>query len=289
MDYRKYLEQHHSQPTHTSIESVFFRPSSEGLLESLGDTFRNMRHGKTEKIPANSDMKQVLSRTYLNYSWLSNRRFVEGTVSVKGGNYLQGNWEAQARKLLQASRAAAHQDEQLVIKLTHQIDTVSQFFASGKWKDAKACRAFLDKLIFNDDLNDPKWTQPTEAYQAPETAKLPALDKDGVQATAKLMLELYEGNRLATPFGKKWYDRLAPMGGDKMYTSDNPFEDEIDKHWSSDPELADKLKYLVNEVSECAYGAEHSYYHASESYQHYYVYITNYIEAMAKWIDASVK
>jgi hypothetical protein len=286
MDIEKYLATQHGN------QSAEFL-SVENFKDTVGDFWRDLKHGKKEKLTYGTELKNALKRTYLNPSWLGHRRFVGGSVSVVGGSLLEGQWEAKARGILAHAQAGAKKDEALVLNALKSIEPALKLFASGDWKSEDKVIAFLNKWGDYEDrlesMTNPKWSPPVEVIEKPETIKLPALDQRGVVHTAEFIVELFEGNYMSHPFGEAWKHKLAPVGGVELYGDDNPVLQAVYDLHDRNSKLSSWLRDVLEAVSEYAYSIENSYYHNSEAWQHYYVSLTNYQEAMSRWIDLSVR
>lgn len=262
--------------------------SCEGIVEAVGDVFRNIFHGSKKKFNPrdSSDVIRKLEQTYQNANWLSKRRFVTGEVTLRGefdAGILSSNYKADIEKLKSEITAAGKTNIAIVDKLWKKIESVCKELDSGAWKNEDKCQELLPKVPAPEQ---PKYKDVAPRVFPKADVKLPALTKEEVVEVCKLVVDLIYVRVHAYPF-EEWDNGLwiwvsgtmFPKWGKKSYG-----DYMADRHYGKGrtPEIVHKLFYAVDDFRAAA---EIPY----RDLEHMYEAPVTYMKALIHWIDASVK
>lgn len=217
MDIQKFLDEqaHHNNDGQVSIEN-YLMVSEEGFLQSVGDIFRNIRHGRPPKLTDAKGEPHLrradLEKTYLNPAWLAKRRFVEGEVKVNvaGKNFI-GDYNKEMRKLADAWQVTCSANQQLGKQYYEKVKPAFEFVSAFKYRDYDLLTKFTESL-------DLKYTKPAfvgldDSWDiSKEGATLPALTKESVEKLVKTLVNLcnslFETHGLYKPWERDYYTTL---------------------------------------------------------------------------------
>ena len=241
MDIQKFLDEqaHHNNDGQVSIEN-YLMVSEEGFFQSVGDVFRNIRHGRPPKLTNDKGApmlrREVLDKTYFNSEWLSKRRFVEGDVKVgTAGKNFAGDYNVEMRKLADAWKVICSANQKIGASYYAKVKPAFVFVSEFKNRNVDALTKFVDTL-------DLKYTKPdfmgldTKWDISKEGATLPALTKEQVEKLCKSIIYLCDSffkvqgiyhpweRDFYTSLNRTWY--LYSVTGAKL-VSENAYPNDV--------------------------------------------------------------
>lgn len=264
--------------------------SCEGLVSAVGDLFRNIKHGRKERINANEwrgDIERKLKATYLNPNWLSKRRLVTGDVTIKAaqnGGLLEEDYKRGIQKMTSALNRVAAKNKGVVKKALDRVMPAIKFLDNrSNWKDsAKAAELYGQFKKISASL---EFTDVDELEGIGEAAKLTVLTSAEVVETANLILSLIDLRVSTDPFAGEWESAF--------YTT---FEDTLFSKFDAEHGIISEIEHAVGEDSDVVRLA-----HEMDSYQRQveaaygdtaveiFENPTAYMKALIAYIDACVR
>jgi hypothetical protein len=273
-----------------SIED-YLTVSEEGFFQSIGDIWRNIRHGRPPKLTNDKGdpkiNKPLLEKTYLNPDWLSKRRFVEGNVKVgKYGKPFTGDYNALMRALGDAWVTANKKNKAIAEPYYKRVQPTFAFVNAYHYND----KTKLQQFVTARDLSytTPKFALLGQDVQVSQDgAELPALTKEQCSKLVASLVYLcgcffeHYGFHEAwsasydTTLNKRWY--LYSNDGAKVLSNAS---------YPDDPEARAACFKLINEVYEFTSRFESDYYKRKcMGYDAFY----DWLRGAIAYIDASVK
>lgn len=289
----EFLEQsgHQGSDANVSIEN-YLVVSNEGIFQSIGDVFRNIRHGRPPKLIDDRGTprlnKKQLEATYLNPEWLGKRRAVEGEVKVSqfGKPFMDGNYVKAMRALADHWVVVNKKNRAITVPYYEKVKPGFEFVNNYDYKNAEKLAAFLAE--FKLDYTAPKFEVIGKEYDiSRDGATLPALSKEQVVTLVKAIVYMGDSffdnsgyntaweRDFGTTLNKRWY--LYSNTGAKIL-ADATFPRDIDSNRN--------CFKLINDIYDYSVRFEGAYYkRPCIGYNTFY----NWLRGAIAWIDASIK
>ncbi|MNE02729.1 hypothetical protein D3C80_952110 [compost metagenome] len=273
-----------------SIEN-YLTVSEEGFFQSIGDVFRNIRHGRPPKLTDDKGdprlNKDTLSKTYLNPEWLAKRRFLEGEVKVsQHGKPFTGDYNGAMRKLADAWVKSNQANKKISDPYYARVKPSFEFVAAYGYSKPDKLAAHLETM----DLKfvAPKFSVLGQEYDvSKEGATLPALTKEQVTKLVASLIYLGDSFFNHTGFHDAWdRDFATTLNGRWYLYSPDGAKMVANATYGRDVENNRNCFRLINDVYDFSARYSHAYYNRScVGYDAFYAWMRGCIA----WIDASVK
>jgi len=272
-----------------SIEN-FLTVSEEGFFQSVGDVWRNMRHGRPPKLSTKDGEptinKALLEKTYLNPQWLDKRRFVEGEVRVsKFGKGFTGDYNADMRKLADAWLAAYKKNQAIAKPYYERVKPTFDFVNGYHYRDPEKLRAFVE-------ARDLSYTAPKFALVPPaldvsqEGATVPALTKEACTRLVQSIVYMCDAFFGHYGFHDEWTRHYGTTLNGRWYLYSNDGAKLVSTSTYSDADHRVLAFKLINEVYEFTSRYEADYCKRKcVGYDAFY----GWLRGAIAYIDASVK
>jgi hypothetical protein len=266
--------------------------SEEGFFQSIGDVWRNMRHGRPPKLTDDKGEprlnKGLLEKTYLSPEWLGKRRFVEGEVKLgKFGKAFTGDYNTAMRKLSDAWVDAFKKNQAMAEPFFARVQPTFEFVNAYHYNDKAKLKAFVEARDLS--YTTPKFAVVDTSYDiSQEGASLPALTKESctkLVATLVYMCDSFFTNmgfhkkweeNYATTLNKRWY--LYSQEGARVLSTASFDRDDVESQ-----QLCFKL---IHDVYQFTSRYESDYYKRKDiGFDVFY----NWLRTAIAYIDASVK
>jgi hypothetical protein len=272
-----------------SIEN-YLVVSNEGFFQSIGDIWRNMRHGRPPKLtnqkgdPALN--KPLLEKTYLNPDWLAKRRFVEGEVRIaKFGKGFTGDYNGDMRKLADAWLAAYKKNQAMAEPFYQRVKPTFEFVNAYHYRDPEKLKAFIEARDLS--YTAPKFAVvPAALDVSQEGASLPALTKEQCEKLVQTIVYMCSAFFHNLGFHKKWEEAYGMTLNNRWYLYSNDGAKVLSQATYSDADHRVLAFKLINEVYEFTSRFESDYYKRKcIGFDAFY----NWLRGAIAYIDASVK
>lgn len=274
-----------------SIEN-YLVVSEEGFFQSIGDVWRNMRHGRPPKLTNDKGdprlNKGLLEKTYLNPEWLSKRRFVEEEVKLgKFGKAFTGDYNAAMRKLADTWVAAFKKNQALAEPFYAKVKPSFDFVNAYHYNDKAKLKAFVEAR----DLSyaTPKFAMVDASYDiSQEGASVPALTKESCTKLVATLVYMCDSFFTHTGFHVKWEEAYATTLNKRwyLYSQEGARVLSTASYDRNDVESQQLVFKLILDVYQFTTRYESDYYKRKDvGFDVFY----NYLRTAIAYIDASVK
>ncbi|ARV77492.1 hypothetical protein FDI21_gp219 [Pseudomonas phage Noxifer] len=265
--------------------------SNEGFFQSIGDVWRNIRHGRTPKLTNDKGTpvlnKDTLNKTYLNPEWLAKRRFAEGEVSVsKYGKPFTGDYNAGMRALGDAWIAANKKNKAMAEPYFKRVEPTFEFVKAYHYNSPEKLKAFLDARDLS--YTAPKFAVLDQKFDVSmEGAKLPALTREQCEKLVASIVYMADAFFSHYGYHERWSEHFDTTLNKRWYLYSNDGAKVLSQAtYGSDVANRNLCFKLINEVYEFTSSFESDYYKRKcVGYDAFYAWL----KGAVAWIDASVK